>query len=266
MSSQPDEALAGEPAPAPVSQPEAASPTRRPVPAVSPTEPAFAAPAVSQVRRPAGAVGPLPWKVTAEGKTVFRRGAPLLLWWLWVAFAVFNLLDVAIPDHDYFSVELAAGLLAVTAVVYACALRPRVVADDDAIYVYNPYRDHTVRWGAVNGVFLGDSVEVTCARPSPKQAATVYCWALYSGRRSRRRGELRAERREARFTGRTAAETGELRQPDATILIAGELGRRSTAAKQRGVPPATLESRWAWLPVAYLAGPAIALIALVLAR
>ncbi len=142
-----------------------------------------------------------------------------------------------------------------TAVVYACALRPRVVADDDAIHVHNPYRDHTVRWGALNGVFLGDSLELTCARPSSEAGRTVYCWALYSGRRSRRRDELRAERREARVTRRTAAEIGELRRPDAAILIAGELGRRSTAAKQRGVPPATVESRWAWPPVVYLLLP-----------
>ena len=216
---------------------------------------------------PGGAAAPpLPWKVTADGKTMFRRAAPLLLWWVWVAFAVFNFFDAAVPDHDYFSFELTAGLLAVTAVVYACALRPRVVTDDEAIHVHNPYRDHTVRWGALNGVFLGDSVELTCARPSPKQAGTVYCWALYSGRRSRRRDELRAERRGARVIGRTAAETGEIRRLDASVLIAGELGRRSTAAKQRGVPPATLESRWAWAPVAYLLFPAAALLGLVLAR
>ncbi len=42
------------------------------------------------------AAAQLPWKVTADGKTVFRRGAPLLLWWLWVAFALFNFFDVAV--------------------------------------------------------------------------------------------------------------------------------------------------------------------------
>jgi hypothetical protein len=199
-------------------------------------------------------------------KAVFRRGGPVVLWWLWVAFAVFNFLDVAVRDRDYFSFELTAGLLAVTAVAYACGLRPRVVADDDAVYVYNPYREHLVGWGGVNGVFLGDSVEITCARPSPKDGKTIYCWALYSGRRSRRRAQLRSERHEARVTGRTAAEISELRQPDPVKLMAAELGRRSTAAKQRGAPPATLESRWAWLPVAFLLVPAAALLALVLAR
>jgi hypothetical protein len=214
--------------------------------------------------RGTGAASP-PWRAAADGKAVLRRGGPLALWWLWVAFAVFNFLDVAVRDHNYFSSELTAGLLAVTAVVYACALRPRVVADNEAVHVYNPYRDHLVRWGALNGVFLGDSVELACARPSPRKDTTIYCWALYSGRRSRRRGQLRAERREARVTWRTAAEISAHKQPDAVNLMAAELGRRSADAKERGVPPATIESRWAWLPVACLLVPAALLLALILA-
>jgi hypothetical protein len=225
------------------------------------------APSASEGMPPTSATATkLRWEPAADGKSVFRRGAPLVLWWLWVAFLVLNFLDVAVRDHDYFSFELTAGLLAVTAVVYACALRPRVVADDDAIYVYNPYRDHRARWGAVNGVFLGDSVELTCTRPSPREDKTIYCWALYSGRRSRRRAQLRAERQEARVSGRTAAEIAELRRPDPVDLMAAELGRRSAAARQHGAPPATLESRWAWLPVVCLLVPAAALLALVLAK
>ncbi len=82
-----------------------------------------------------------PWKTTDDGTTVFRRPGPLILFWLWIAFALFNFFDIAVRDHDYFSLELTAGLLAVTGVVYACTLRPRVTADADAIHVYNPYRD-----------------------------------------------------------------------------------------------------------------------------
>jgi hypothetical protein len=257
--SAPESAPAAEPEPAPVAA-AAAAPS---------AESAFAAAAPAASRGTAlrsTATASLPWSAAADGKAVFRRGGPLALWWLWVAFAVFNFLDVAVRDHDYFSGELTAGLLAVTAVVYACALRPRVVADNEAIHVYNPYRDHLVRWGALNGVFLGDSVELACARPSPKKDKTIYCWALNSGRRSRRRGQLRAERHEARVTWRTAAEISERKQPDAVNLMAAELGRRSADAKQRGVPLATMESRWAWLPVAYLLVPAALLLALVLAR
>jgi len=207
-----------------------------------------------------------PWKETSDGKTVFRRGAPLLLWWLWLAFVIFNISDAAISDHNYFSFELTAGLLAATAVVYACTLRPRIVADDGGIHVYNPYRNHVVGWGAVNGVYLGESLELTCARPGPKKDKIIYCWALYVGRRSRVRGQLRAERQQARLTTRTTAEIGDLRRPDPVTLMAAELGRRSTDARQCGAPPSVLESHWARLALAYLLVPAAALLALILAR
>ncbi len=268
------------PAPAPAVQPEfapavqsapAVQPGSAPVsapPAAPSAGPAFeAAPATSRRTALRGrATASVPWRAAADGKAVFRRGGPLALWWLWVAFAGFNFVDVGVRDHDYFSWELTAGLLAVTAVVYACALRPRVVADGEAIRVYNPYRDHLVRWGALKGVFLGDSVELTCARTSPEKDKTIYCWALYSGRRSRRRAQLRSERHEARVTWRTAAEISEHKQPDAVKVMAAELGRRSAEAKERGAAQATIESRWAWLPVAYLLVPAALLLALVLAR
>jgi len=207
-----------------------------------------------------------PWKTADDGRTVFRRVTPLVLWWIWVAFALFNLIQVIIPDHDYFSLDLAAGLLALTGVAYATALRPRLIADDDGILVLNPVRDHLIRWGAVNGVFLGDSVELTCARAAPLKDKTVYCWALYSGRRSRQKQQQLGVRSWSRHAGRASAEANELASQDASQLMAAELGRRSTRAREAGAPAAALSSRWAWLPVSCVLVPAVALLVLVLAR
>jgi hypothetical protein len=200
---------------------------------------------------------------------VFRKGTPFVIFWVWVAFVIFNLAQVALPDHDYFSVELTVGLLALTGLAYACTLRPRVTADDEAILVQNPFREYLARWGAVSGVYLGDSVEIRCARSAPKKDKVVYCWALNSGRRSRLRAQQRASRnqvRASRVTGRAPAEVGELAKHDTVELMAAELGRRSTAARQRGVPDAVLESRWSWLPLVCVLAPAVALLALIIAR
>jgi Bacterial PH domain len=212
-----------------------------------------------------------PWKPGADGRTVFRRGTPFVVWWVWVAFAIFNLAEIAIPDHDYFSLEFTAGVLVVTAAMYACTLRPRVVADDDGVLVQNPFQDHRIRWGALNGVYLGDSVEFGCARPAPKKEKTIYCWALYSGRRSRLKAQVRAQRGQRQVYGagagrRAQAEAEQLARQDIVRLMAAELGRRSTAAKERGVPAAVLESTWAWLPVIYVLVPAALLLGLVLGR
>ena len=223
--------------------------------------PELTPPGLSQPRtRPA-------WKATADGRTIFRRGTPFVIWWVWVAFAIFNIAQIAIPDHDYFSLELTAGLLVVTGLMYACTLRPRVIADEDGVLVHNPFRDHRVRWGALNGVYLGDSVEFGCARPAPKKEKTIYCWALYSGRRSRMKAQLRAERSQARYGSRRApAEAQDLARQDIVQLMAAEIGRQSTDAKQRGVPDAVLESTWAWWPLVYVLGPAALLLGLLLGR
>jgi hypothetical protein len=212
-----------------------------------------------------------PWKAGADGRTVFRRGTPFVVWWAWVAFAIFNLAEIAIPDHDYFSLEFTAALLAVTSVMYACTLRPRVLSDDDGVVVRNPYRSHRIRWGALTGVYLGDSVELCCARSTPGKEKTIYCWALYSGRRSRLRGQMRTQRNRGRggaagAAERAHAEAQELARQDIVQLMAAEIGRRSTVAKERGVPDAVLESGWAWLPLVYALLAIALLVGLVLGR
>jgi hypothetical protein len=231
-----------------------------------PTAREYAAPTMAAAAPPVA--GPCrPWKAAADGGTVFRRGAPFVVWWVWVIFAAYGTIQVVVADHDYFSVELTAALLAVTAIAYACLLRPRVIANDEAVYVYNPYRDHRVRWGGLNGVYLGDSVELSCARPAPKKDKTIYCWALYSSRRARLRTRLRTER----YGGTSGAarrahtEAERLARQDEVQLMAADLGRRSTDAKLRGAPAAVLQSTWAWLPLTYLLVPAALLLGLLLA-
>lgn len=214
--------------------------------------------------------GPLPgstnpWKETADGRTVFRRIGPIVLWWVWVAFVLFNLVQLVISGRNYFSIELAVGLLTATGVAYATTLRPRVIATAEGLEVQNPVRDHIIRWGALNGVYLGDAVELTCVRPGPGKEKTIYCWALYSGRRSRMKSQQFGVRSWSRMSGRTGG-TSEPQERDNAQLIAAELGRRSTKAREASTVAATLESRWAWLPIAAICVPAAALLALLLAR
>lgn len=204
---------------------------------------------------------------------MFRRGTPLVIFWAWIAFAIYNIVQIAIPDQNYFSIELIVGLLAVTALVYATTLRPRVVTDDTGVSVFNPFRDHRIGWGGLSGVYLGDSVELSCARPEPRKDKTIYCWALYSGRRSRMRARMRADRNRTRGFGgtfgmssRAPVEAHELAKQDTVELMAAEIGRRCTDARQPGAPPAVLKSVWAWWPVAYLAATAVALLGLIIAR
>jgi hypothetical protein len=189
-------------------------------------------------------------KLTADGKILYRRLTPLVLWWVWVAFAVFCLVDVVFPAHSYFSIEFVAGLLTVTAVVYACTVRPRVIADEESVVIHNPYRDYRVGWGAVRGVFLGDAVELSCARSAGGKDKTVYCWALYTARRSRMRAQTQ---RSLIKIGRSATlpdKGADIERKDVVPLMAAELGRWCKDARERGAPDAVLQINWAWQPLA----------------
>jgi hypothetical protein len=250
-------------------------------------------PAAAAAGPPVPGVGPGPganrlksaWKDTADGKTVFRLVPPLVLWWAWAVFAVVNLVDLAVQSPDWFSVKITVGILLVTGVLFACALRPKVISDADGLTIRNPFRDYQVPWGGVAGVFLGDSVEIRCEQPAPKQEKTVYTWALYSPRRSRAKADLRAGfgarterdrhdlRARKRFQvpdasqfGRMPAKGKEMASQHPSHVMAAELARRCEQARKGGIPPGVLARRWAWAPIAAVIVPAAALVAIILAK
>jgi hypothetical protein len=220
----------------------------------------------------------------APGKPeVFRMTAPLVLWWVWLAFAVANAADLAVQRPGHFALEVVAILATVTGVAYACALRPRVIAGDAGLSVLNPLRDYRVPWGAVRSVDTGDWVRVhcapgTCAPGAATGAASgdggahgsggkvIESWALYVPARSR----LRPSRRMKDLAIRTAAgarlpeEARELMSLPAAQAIAARLDRRAARERDRGAAGGPLVARWAWPSLAAMILPAIALLIIVL--
>jgi hypothetical protein len=142
--------------------------------------------------RSAGAPPTSAARQTNDGKRVFQMTAPTVIWWSWVGILVLALADLLIQGHSFVSVKIVFGALAVTGLIYACTIWSKVIADDQGIEVRNPVRRFLIPWPAVRGIFLADSVEVECARRSPKKNKTVYTWALSSPRRTRARAQLRA--------------------------------------------------------------------------
>jgi hypothetical protein len=199
---------------------------------------------------------------------VFRLGTQFIIWWAWVAFAIFNVFELVLRDRDYFSIEVIAALLALTGLAYACALRPVLLADDQGVLVRNPFQDHEMPWGAVKGVYLGDSVEFSCSRPEPKKDKTVYCWALYSGKRKRMRAQMQRSffsvNRAA--SSRAPADVREMSRLGTVQIMAAELGRWATRARADGAPDAVLQSRWCWPALIAFLAPAAALLGLILAK
>jgi len=210
-------------------------------------------------------------------RETYRLAPPVVLWWAWLAFVAANVADWAVQGTSA-GLALTAGavMLAVTGAVYALALRPRVVADEDGIAVLNPFRDHRVPWTTVRDVYTAEWVLVRAAGTAGDK--TICCWALYVSARSRRAANAppRKSRAMSRLRG-VATEPGTgippRLPPQAQYLasmpparaIAARLGSRAEKARARDRSAARVTVTWAWFPIAAVAVPAVALVVVLLA-
>jgi hypothetical protein len=214
---------------------------------------------------------------SARPRQTFRSPFAVAIWWLWVLFALGNLIDLAVQGRDHLSVVVAFILVLVTGVVYTTAQRPRIVTDDDGMTIINPLREHRVGWATVAGIDSTDLVRVRCEWPldGPGEGSmgkrVIYAWAVHSSRRRQATTQLRAERHGSRQRPRAgttglfgvpvAAEASD--QPptvaDAEHVVAAlqalaEQGHAATV--KRATPPV---SNWYWPAFAAIIIPALAL-------
>src|SRR5262249_47246663 len=77
-------------------------------------------------------------------REVFRSAGSIVLSWAWLVVAVIALIDLAVQGRDHPAAVTALAIVAISAVVYGCAWRPRIVADSSGITVANPLRDYQV--------------------------------------------------------------------------------------------------------------------------
>lgn len=199
-------------------------------------------------------------------QTTFRSPFAAAIWWVWLVFALANLVDLAVQGRDHFSVVAAFILLLVTGVVYATAQRPRIIAGDDGLTIVNPLRAHRIGWAAVTAVEATDLVRVRCRWP--KGNRVIYSWAVGSSRRRQATAQLRASRARPgpgapRGAGAAAGEPllSDV-EPVVSALGAYAERARATAPGEQGRPPV---SSWYWPAVAAIVIPALALVVAVLA-
>jgi hypothetical protein len=183
----------------------------------------------------------------------------VVAWWVWLAFAVANLIDLAVQGRDRLSLAAAAALVLVTGVMYVAAFRPRVIAAVHGIEVRNPLRDHRAPWATVTNVDLRDLLRVHCAwqepanggqragRPEdPQRTRVIQAWALQSARRAGMSG-MRASlgqgqmaRRSVGGSALTAEPPGALHRKETERIARAlaERARRERADAARPVPSA----------------------------
>ncbi len=196
---------------------------------------------------------------------MFRLPGPVVLWWAWLVFAVANLVDLTIQGHDRMALQIAIGLLAVTGLVYACALRPRISTGPDAVTMLNPLRDYRVPWGRISDIYLGESIQLHCSAENAAKPRVLHSWALYSPSRTRLKAEVRGRRwdqnRAARpgGYGRLPAEAREAAKQTTVEVMARELQNMASQARERGAAGGAIVARWAWPSLAAFGVPAVAL-------
>jgi hypothetical protein len=218
-----------------------------------------------------------------DGRQVFRSPIATLIWWIWVLFAVGNLIDLAVQGRDHLSVIAACTLLVITGVVYATAKRPRIIADDDGLTIVNPVREHRIGWPAVVGFDSTELLRVRCLWTredgTESDMRAIYAWAAHSSRRRQVAAEMRAQRRSqggragARFGGfgsLGSAPIDDAPPPvplgiDVDVVMATLTERveqvRSDAVDVRARRPV---STWSWPALAAVLVPVLALVLAVL--
>jgi len=203
--------------------------------------------------------------LTPGQSKVFRLPGAIVAWWAWVIFAAANLVDLAIQGRSHTAAEIAVSLAVITGLVYACALRPRIITDPGGITVMNPLRDHRVPWGSVTAVDLAESVRV---HSTPEAGTTrekvIHSWALYARRRNRLRAELvrqgrvrRLPRSSVESYGHSATEA--IANQSTAQIMAVQLDQLARDARERGAAAGPRVVSWAWGPMAAIVVPAIAL-------
>jgi Bacterial PH domain len=140
----------------------------------------------------------------------FRSTTALVVWVVWVLFAVGNWIDLAVQGRDHSSVVAAAILLMATGVAYVTALRPRVLVDDAGLTIKNPVRDHRISWAAVTDVDLMDLLRVHCTLPQApgrgqqgqgERRKVISAWAIHYSRRRQYSADTKARRAATRTAG-----------------------------------------------------------------
>ena len=133
------------------------------------------------------------------GPQVFRSPTAVIVWWVWVLFAVGNLIDLAVQGRDHLALVAAAILVLVTGIAYVTAQRPRVIADSAGVTIVNPLRDYHIGWAGVTRVDLADLLRVH-ARRGPDDTKVIYSWAVHYSRRRKAAAEFKARRTAARMS------------------------------------------------------------------
>lgn len=194
---------------------------------------------------------------------------PVVVGWAWLAFAVINAIDLAIQWHHRAALVYGAILALGTGVAYACALRPRLIADSTGIKIRNPLRDCAAPWGAIRAVDVGEAVQVHYSLPDGTEKVFP-SWAMFSSSRAQLKADMRARKRARQLSkqsptyNKLPTDAKDTMARTEAQLVAWQLDERAERARLDGAAIGQPTLTWAWSSAVAIAAPAIALVVLLL--
>ncbi|GAA3718946.1 hypothetical protein GCM10022224_100950 [Nonomuraea antimicrobica] len=120
-------------------------------------------------------------------KQVYRSRTAFVLAWVWLAFVAINVFDLIVRYTGKPSLVALAVLGALTALVYAVALRPATVLTEAGLAGRNPFRTTFLPWASIDDVTVSHAITV---RYGDEQVLRL--WTPMSTARERAKAQRRA--------------------------------------------------------------------------
>lgn len=191
----------------------------------------------------------------AHDARVFRSGGVRLAGWAWMVFAALNLTDLVWRGRDMASLVAAAVLLFGSGIAYAVAIRPRIVADDEAVRFHNLLRDVRLPWESVERFEGGDAVYAHVGD------GRFRAYVLQTSPRARAKSETKARRGDKNLPDAVA---DYMRGRTATDFTVEQLREMADQNPREGSDEVTV--RWSWPAILAFAVPGLlAVITIVIA-
>ncbi|MFC5826623.1 PH domain-containing protein [Nonomuraea insulae] len=188
-------------------------------------------------------------------KRTYRSKTAFVLAWVWVAFVAFNVYDLITRYSGKPSLVALAVLGALTALVYAVALRPATVLTEEALVGRNPFRTTYLPWASVEDVTVSHSVNVHYGDErvlrlwTPMSSARERAKAQRRGAPAPQRGRFRTEPTLSKgeqaaveaFAGKTHAD-----------YVGEQIRERAESARRRQEEAAPVRVTWSYDAIAVL--------------
>lgn len=181
-------------------------------------------------------------------KSTYRSNTAFVFGWIWVAFALFNAVDLTIRYTGKSSLVAGAVLAGLTAIVYVTALRPGTVVASEGLRVRNPFRTWFLPWAAIDGVRVSHAIGVEYG-----QEQLLRLWTPTASARERAKAARRAVPKAQRGLLRTEPVRTKAEQMAAEALagkthadwVGEQITEQAETARRRDKQPGPVRASWA---------------------